>query len=65
MEDLRNEGKALYELLQTESAAVYQERFLVHKKEVLDAMRLYIASSGRWGRTSAPSRRSWVRRSRR
>lgn len=37
----------MYELLKTESTAVYEERFLAHKKEVLDAMRLYVADTNR------------------
>jgi hypothetical protein len=45
MEELSPEGRAIYELLKTESNAAYEERYLAHKKEVLDEIRGLVADT--------------------
>jgi len=44
MEDLSDESKALYEILQAETKEAYEIRFLAHK-EILDAMRSNLAAT--------------------
>jgi hypothetical protein len=38
MESLSPESRALYDLLKTESAEVYESKFIAYKKEILDAV---------------------------
>jgi hypothetical protein len=38
MESLSQESRALYDLLKTESAEVYESKFIAYKKEILDAV---------------------------
>jgi hypothetical protein len=45
MEELSPEGCALYELLKKESQVAYEERYLAHKKKVIDCMRDFVSNT--------------------
>jgi hypothetical protein len=47
MEELSPEGRSLYELLKTESQVLYEERFLAHKKEVIDGVRGFVTDTNK------------------
>jgi hypothetical protein len=47
MDDLSPEGHAIYDLLKTESDAAYEERYLTHKKEVLDGIRGLVVNTNK------------------
>jgi hypothetical protein len=46
-EDLSPEGRAIYDIHKTESDAAYKERYLAHKKEVLDGIRGLVANTNK------------------
>ena len=45
MEDLSPEARAIYDLLNASTKEAYEERFLAHKKEILDAVRTMVDST--------------------
>jgi hypothetical protein len=47
MESLSPESRALYEILMAETTEAYESRFLAHKKEILDVVRVSIADNGK------------------
>jgi hypothetical protein len=47
MESLSLESRALYEILMAETTEAYESRFLAHKKEILDVVRVSIADNGK------------------
>jgi hypothetical protein len=42
MEKLSPEARAMYELLKIDSAEEYERRFLDHRKEIMDAVRIHV-----------------------
>ncbi|KAK1696848.1 hypothetical protein QYE76_013545 [Lolium multiflorum] len=45
MEGLSPESRALYEILKADTQEEYEERFLAHKKEILDVMRGFVVDT--------------------
>ena len=45
MENLSPESKALYDLLRAETTEEYEARFLAYKKETLDAVHKFVATT--------------------
>jgi hypothetical protein len=47
MDDLSPEGHTIFDLLKMESDAAYVERYLAHKKEVLDSIHGLVADTNK------------------